>query len=85
MVILGLLAHDARGDEQLDILLHRWPDEICTDASQGLCHSHVAASGSVVEFCEDGGDGLKTFGKPYTTLLKDEVMTYGAVGVEGSS
>lgn len=41
----------------------------------------MATSGSIVEFCEDSGDGLETFGKPYTTLLKYEVMTYGVVRV----
>ena len=34
-----------------------------------------------MEFCEDSGDGLETFGKPYTTLLKYEVMAYGVVRV----
>lgn len=43
----------------------------------------MAACGGVVKLSENSGDDLETLRKPYTTILKDEVVAYGAVRVFG--
>ena len=74
MIILGLLAHKASGDEELNILLYRRPDKILTNSCQGLCDTHVASSEGGVKFHQDGGDERRSSGWPYATLLQDEVV-----------
>lgn len=43
----------------------------------------MAAGGGVVKLSENSGDDMETLGKPYATILKDEVVADGAVRVFG--
>lgn len=64
-------------------MLHGRPDKILTNVPQSFRNAHVAASMGVVKLNEDSRDGLEILREPYTTFVKDEVVSYGVLRVLG--